>query len=215
MSIKLNLYVFLFLGLFVITNQIEIYALTMVFALIHELGHLVVGTLLGFRAEAMRIMPLGFCIEFKLDVENYNRKIKKSNILALKKILISFAGPLVNFLIVIVGILYKLESNMIYSNLLIMLFNLIPIYPLDGGRILKNTFKIFFGNKKASKYINLISNIFMIILTIISSVIILVYENLSIFLLIILLWGFVIKENKRYNTYNKIYKTIDKTYNYL
>ena len=36
-----------------------------------------------------------------------------------------------------------------------------------------------------------------------------------ILLVIIVLWMMVIKENKRYNTYNKICKTIDKTYNYL
>ena len=215
MKIKLNLNIFLFLILFFITNQIEVYALIMVFALIHELSHLICGALLGFKADVFKIMPFGFCIEFKTDCTDYNKKIKKSNMLSLKKIIISLAGPLMNFLIIILGLLLELDNNIIYANLLILLFNLIPIYPLDGGRILKNILKIFIGNRKANVYINTISNILIIALTMISSVYILVCKNMAIFILIIVLWIIVIKENKRYNIYNKIFKTIDKTDNYL
>jgi len=215
MNIKLNLNIFLFLILFLITKQLEIYALIMIFALIHELSHLICGVLLGFRPDTLKIMPFGFCIEFKTDVQDYNKKIAKSNKLAVKKILIAVAGPLSNFLIMLLGILFNLENNIIFSNLLILLFNLMPIYPLDGGRIIKNILKIFVGNKQANEYTNIISNVFMIILTMLASIFILFYKNIAIFILIITLWGIVIKENKRYNTYNKIYKVIDKSYNYL
>lgn len=62
MNIKVNLNIFFFLVLFFITNQIELYALIMLFALIHEIGHLLCGVLLGFEVENFRIMPLGFSI---------------------------------------------------------------------------------------------------------------------------------------------------------
>lgn len=215
MTIKLNLNIFLFVLLFLVTNQIEIYALIMTFALIHELGHLLLGVILEFKAETLKIMPLGFSVEFATKVEDYNKKIMKSNILSIKKIIIALGGPLVNLIIALFGMIYHLETNIIYANLLIFLFNLIPIYPLDGGRILKNIFKILAGNRKASRYINTISNTFMIILTMLASIFILIYKNIAIFALIVILWILVIKENKLYNTYNKIYKTIDKTYNYL
>ena len=78
MKIKINLNIFLFSILFLITNQIEIYALIMIFALIHELGHLLFGVILGFKADTLKIMPLGFCIEFETKVEAYNKKIMKS-----------------------------------------------------------------------------------------------------------------------------------------
>lgn len=214
MNIKLNLNIFLFIVLFFITNQIEIYALIMIFALVHELAHLICGVLLGFKADIFRIMPFGFSIEFKTNIMDYNKKIIKSNILSIKKIIIALAGPLINFLIVIIGIICKLDSNIIYANLLIFLFNLIPIYPLDGGRILKNMLKVLVGNKKASNYINTVSNIIIIILTMLSSIFILQYKNIAIFALIAFLWMLILKENKRYNTYKKIHKTIDKTYNY-
>ena len=135
MTIKLNLNIFLFVLLFLVTNQIEIYALIMTFALIHELGHLLLGVILGFKAETLKVMPLGFCIEFETKVEDYNKKIMKSNILSIKKAIIALGGPLVNLIIILFGIVYNLEMNIIYANLLILLFNLIPIYPLDGGRI--------------------------------------------------------------------------------
>jgi len=213
MKIKLNLNIFLFLLLFIITNQIDIYALIMIFALIHELAHLMCGIILGFKAETLRIMPLGFAIEFKTNVEDYNFKVLNSNILAVKKICIAFAGPLINLLIVIFGVAFKINSNIIYSNLLIFIFNMIPIYPLDGGRILRNLLKILFGNRKAYDYINITTNVLVIILTMISSILILILKNISILAIVILVWSLVIKENRKYYTYNKIYKTIDKALN--
>lgn len=210
MKIKLNLYIFLFVALFVITNQIEIYTLVMCFALIHEIAHLICGITLGFKPETLRIMPLGFSLEFEIPVQDYNKKVLKSNIVAIKKIFVALAGPLINLIIVILGIIFNIDNNIIYSNFLIFIFNLIPIYPLDGGRILKNVFKIFCGNRKANEYINLTTNFLFIILTMISSILILIYKNISILVIIIALWYIVSRENRKYFTYNKIFKIIDK-----
>ena len=215
MKIKINLNLFLFLILFVITNQIEIYALIMTFALIHELAHLICGVILKFKPDTLRIMPFGFCIEFQTNIQDYNRKIIKSNMLSLKKIVVALAGPFMNLIVIIFGIIYPIEKNIIYANLLILLFNMLPIYPLDGGRIIKNILKIFFGNRKANNYINNVSNIVLIILTMIGSIFILIYKNIAIFAILICLWGILLKENKKYCTYNKIFKVIDKSNNYL
>ena len=149
MKIKLNLYVFLFLILFFITNQIEEYALVMIFALIHEISHILCGVILGFKPDTLRIMPLGFSIEFESEVEDYNKKILKSNIIAVKEIVVALAGPIVIF-----GTIFNMEKAIIYSNFLLFIFNLIPILPLDGCRILKNILKIFLGNRKANEYTN-------------------------------------------------------------
>lgn len=185
----------------------------MIFALIHELAHLICGIILGFKPDTLRIMPLGFSIEFETQIEDYNKKILKSNIISVKKIIIALAGPLVNLLIVIFGLIFNINNNIIYSNFLILIFNLIPIYPLDGGRILKNILKIFCGNRNSNKYMNIITNVLFVVLTMISSILVLIYKNISILAIIIILWGLIIKENKKYFTYNKIYKIIDKTYN--
>lgn len=215
MTIKLNLYVFLFVVLFLITSQLEIYALVMIFALIHELGHLVCGVILGVEPDVLRIMPFGFCIEFKTNVQDYNEKILQSNLLSVKKIIVALAGPIVNIFIMVIATIFHWDNHIIYANLLITLFNLLPIYPLDGGRILKNIFKLLVGNRKANTYMNAVSNLFLIVLTMLSSIVILINKNIAIFAVILFLWSLILKENKRYNTYNKIYKTIDKQENYL
>ena len=212
MKIRLNLSIFLFLVLFTITKQIKIYALVMAFALIHELAHLICGVILEFKPSELKIMPLGFSIEFQNIVKDYNKKVLKSNIIAIKKIIVASAGPLINFAITIIGVKLNLDTDIIYCNFLILIFNLVPIYPLDGGRILKNILKIFYGNRKANEYMNVVTNWLFIILTMISSVLILIYKNISILAILILLWMLIIKENRKYNTYNKIYKTIDKIY---
>lgn len=215
MSIKINLNIFLFVILFIFTNQIEIYSLVMIFALIHELGHLLCGVLLGFQAESFNIMPLGFSVQFKTNISDYNKKILKSNTLNLKKLLINLSGPFINLIIIIIGLLCKIDENIIYANFIIILVNCLPIHPLDGGRIIKNILKIIIGNKKAIIISNKISNYFVIVITIISSILIYYYKNLAILFALIFLWMLIVFENKRFSTYNKIYKIIDKEKNYI
>lgn len=211
MKIKLNLYIFAIITLFIITKQIELYILVMSFALIHEIFHLICGIILGFKPEFLRILPLGFSVEFKKNVVEYNKKILKSNVLTVKEIFIALAGPLFNLLIILFGLVYNFSDNIIYSNFLILIFNLIPIYPLDGGRILKNILKLFFGNRNANKFMNLITNLLFIILTMLSSILILIYKNISVLVIIVTLWIIINRENRKYFTYNKIYKIIDKS----
>jgi len=51
----------------------------------------------------------------------------------------------------------------LYANLLLILFNLLPIYPLDGGRIIRGILHIFLGKRKADKYTNVLSFITLIL----------------------------------------------------
>ena len=120
-----------------------------------------------------------------------------------------------NFIIIIVAYLFKLQDIIIFSNLIILIINMIPIYPLDGGRVLKNVLKLLLGNQKALKCTNTISNVAVIMLTIISSIGIYYYKNIAILFAIIFVWLLILKENKKFNTYNKIYKAIDKEKNYI
>lgn len=49
MRFRIDLKIFIFLIIFYFTKQIEIYAMIMLFALIHELGHLLAGILMGMK----------------------------------------------------------------------------------------------------------------------------------------------------------------------
>ena len=61
----------------------------MLFALIHELGHLVAGLLMGMKPEKIDIMPFGVSISFKIDLKEYNKKIKMGNKFEIKKIIVA------------------------------------------------------------------------------------------------------------------------------
>ena len=212
MRIRLDLKIFVFAILFYLTKQIELYAILMIFALFHELGHIIFGLILGFKVEKINIMPMGLSISFKIPINNYNKKIQNSNLLSIKKIIIAMAGPIVNLILALIFIFNDfnfneyLRENIIYANFLVCIFNLLPIYPLDGGRIIKQVLKIKYGIVFSVKLMNIIENISIIVLTIIASIAIYYFENIAILFIIIYLWILVINENRRYNLNKRIYE---------
>ena len=215
MRFKVDLKIFLFLLIFYFTNQIDAYLLILVFALIHEMGHLLSGLLLGMKPSKIELKPYGVSISFKIKPDDYNIKILKGNLLEIKKIIVATAGPITNLLIIF--IVLQLNMNMflglkiIYSNLLVFLFNLIPFYPLDGGRILKGILHIILGKRKSENYTNRISFICLIIFTAIGSIAIFYIQNIAFFIIIICLWIMYVKEDIIHKGKNKIYNLIEKT----
>ena len=215
MQIKINLKIFIFIIIFCLTRQIEIYGILMLFAFFHELGHLFAGIFLGFKPQSLSINPVGLSVAFDIKAEDYNEKIKKGNMLALKKLIIAFCGPAINFFIVFLIMFYDVDlfglprEFVIYSNILIGLFNLIPIYPLDGGRILKNVLHILSGLKDTYTYVNIISNASIIILTMLSSIIIFYLKNISVLVIIGYLWYLVINQNRVYMQRMRMYKIVE------
>lgn len=219
MRITIDLKIFLFALIFAITKQIEFYAILMIYAVIHELGHLFWGIILKLKPEAFSITPFGLQISFKTEPNLYNTKIKNGTKLCLKRMSLALAGPLTNFIIALILIilnnieLYKnsifFGEVAIYANILIGIFNLIPIYPLDGGRILKEIISIRSGIKKSYYYINKISNITMICLMFISSILLLYIHNIAILIILVYLGYLVIKQNKIYKIKSRLINAIE------
>ena len=212
MRFRIDLKIFIFLIIFYFTKQIEIYVYLMLFAFIHEIGHLIAGLALGMKPEKIEIMPFGFSLSFKTNVKDFNKKIKKGNILGIKKIIVAFAGPLTNLIIILIishiNIDIIKQLMIIYTNFLIFAFNLIPIYPLDGGRILKEFLHINFGIQKTEKMIFLISNIVLWVVSILIIILAIYTKNFAYVLVIGYLWLLVIKENLIYKRKELIYKKI-------
>lgn len=58
MNIKVDLKIFIFLFLFILTNQSAIYLLLLAFAILHEIGHLIMGICLGLKPQSIKFMPM-------------------------------------------------------------------------------------------------------------------------------------------------------------
>ena len=148
----------------------------------------------------------------------FYKRIKNANILSVKKIVLALAGPITNLVCIIVTIFIKkylrfdnyLYENIMYANILIAIFNMLPIYPLDGGRIVRELSHIFLGLRNSYKCTLIISEICLYIITAISSVLILYYKNIAIFIIVVYLWYIVYKNKKEIKLKEKVYKSIDK-----
>ncbi len=202
MLITVNVQIFIIMVLFILTKQIKIYGILMLFTLVHELAHMFMGIILKLKPKELNVSPFGFSILFEIYEKN-----------EIKKILIAICGPLVNILIALICYFTNIKNEwvelIIYSNILIGLFNLLPIYPLDGGRILKSILRTKYNWKKTDKMINRISNIMTIILTACCSILILVYHNIGLLLVLAYLWILNVKENKRYMLKMRVYNAIE------
>lgn len=208
MKIRIDLKIIIFLILFYLTNQIRIYLIILFFCIIHELGHLFTGLALKLKPENIEIMPYGLSVKLKTNPKDVNKKIGKGNILEVKKIIIALAGPIVSLALSIIFLyidpIFITKQDAVYSNILILLFNLIPLYPLDGGRIIKGILHIKYGNKFSKKFVYIMSNMIMIILSFIFSIAVFYFQNIAYFLICILLWIITLEENKKYRNYMKL-----------
>lgn len=214
MNIKIDLRIFLFGILFFLTKQIETYAILMIFAFLHELGHLCAGLVLGLKPESIGVNPLGFKISFQTQIEDYNQKVKCGNELCLKRIVIALAGPMFNILIAVICIFINTQliiskEIIVYSNLLLAIFNLLPIYPLDGGRIVKEIIHIYKGKKDAYKKVNTVSKVTVIFFTIMVSIIILYIHNIALIFILAYLWYLVLKNERNYKIYMRTLKILE------
>jgi stage IV sporulation protein FB len=101
---------------------------------IHEMGHAFAASFFSWRIKKITLLPFGGVAEMD---EHGNRPLKEEAIVVL-------AGPLQHFWMVLAAyILFSMSfiPEEIYQvflryNLMIFIFNLIPIWPLDGGKII-------------------------------------------------------------------------------
>ena len=197
MKIEINLKIFLLLILLFMFNNISTYLIFLFFILIHELAHLIVGILIGGRPQKMVISIFGVSIDF------YSYGKNKT----FNKLIFFFIGPFINFFIGWLSYKYMKDSKekllIVYTNFAISFFNLLPILPLDGGKIIKEILKITLGFENSNKIMMFISKAFLIILTLIYSVLIIKIKNIMILFLLIYLWYLYCLEEKKYMLYLK------------
>lgn len=162
--------------------------------IIHECGHLIIGLLSKKEIESISFYIFGGYIKFKGYV---NTSFFEEFIISIG----GFISQSIYYLIII--IFYKLDIITLDFYTLfkqyyfsILLFNLIPIYPLDGAVVLKLILMFLFPFKIAHKlciYISLIIALIVLILSIINDL------SLNYFLIFILLIKEILIEYKNHN----------------
>lgn len=118
---------------------------------VHELAHALVAIRSGVKVRGIVLLPIGG-ITFMEDTGPHTGKS------AARDIRISVAGPLVNLaigiasaavcvLVLHINLLGRplitpvyLAKSFVWSNLFLGLFNLLPAYPMDGGRVLRSLY---------------------------------------------------------------------------
>ena len=134
--------------------------------------------ILGINVKYIYIYPLGGISKFNMLLNDY----------IWKELLILLAGPLTQNIayIILINIFNRDREVILIYHLSILIFNLLPIYPLDGGRIVNLLFNIFIPYKKSLQLIIKISYITTLIIFIIQKNITINIIIMSLFLLLII-----------------------------
>ena len=161
--------------------------------LLHELAHALVASKLGYKCDKITFYPTGALLSGAYDEFRFKDEI-----------LVSIAGPLVNLILIVVCLclwwifpeLYNYLQVFVVANLSLLLFNLLPIFPLDGGRVLLAFFSSKFDRKIAVNVAHNISIVFSILLFIYFIVTLFNHPNFQIGLMSIVVFISTFADNK-------------------
>ena len=124
--------------------------------LAHEFGHILTGRAFGVNTPDVTLLPIG-------GVANMERIPEDPR----QELLIAIAGPMVNVVIAAALILAgrlaladlgtadlekaSLLQRLAVTNLALVLFNLVPAFPMDGGRVLRALLAMRLGLRRATQ----------------------------------------------------------------
>ena len=185
MNIKVNALTWYFLFIAFICGYINAGLIIFLIVILHELGHVIIIKILKYEIKEINIYPFGGIIKLDKDI---NTPLKS-------ELLIAIAGITMQLILFFIMpyFLNHFHYNLFFKyNITIILFNLIPIEPLDGAKILNVLFNKFMPFKKSLYCSNIFSLLFILIYVFMNY-----WYSLNNYLIIVLF----------------IYKTIDKIKN--
>jgi len=155
---KINNYTYLFIFLCFICGFIKNITIIFAICIIHELGHIFFIKLFNYNIIKVELFPFG----------GFTTIDKKINSNINKDIMIAFGGILFQIILYLFIYLFKNNFNVITYNLIInynfilIIFNLLPIIPLDGNNIIHLLLEKFFSYH-LSYYFNFVISIISLI----------------------------------------------------
>ena len=153
------------IGLAIITAHFIELSLFLLIIFVHEMGHAAAATFFSWRIKKISLLPFGGVAEMD---EHGNRPLKEELIVVLagpfqQLWMMGLAFILFQFSILSEGI----YSLFIHYNLMVLLFNLLPIWPLDGGKLVFLSLSFLFSFQKAHQLLLFVSVISMTIFSMI------------------------------------------------
>ncbi|WP_144511201.1 site-2 protease family protein [Bacillus sp. FJAT-22090] len=117
---------------FYLSGEFAIYSIVFGSLLIHEVGHLIGAKIVGIKVRSCTILPYGG----EIKMQQFS-KVKKSD-----QLFVILGGPFCTFLLLLFSFFidFPQDSLVFFVQVIILSLNLLPIYPLDGGRALDTLF---------------------------------------------------------------------------
>ena len=143
------------------SGRILVFLVYTLCAVIHELGHSFVASGAGYRLNRITLMPFGAVVKGDIDGLKISDEIK-----------IALAGPLLNlavglFFVAIWWIYpesYAFTDIVAQANFSLAIVNFLPIFPLDGGRVVSAVLTEKLGSAKAYILCKIIGAVFALLL---------------------------------------------------
>lgn len=163
---------------------------------LHELAHAIVARHLGYKLQKFYIMPYGACLNYESNVFCGNDEIY-----------ISIAGPAINVILCVLCIAvwwlfpvtYYYLDYFCFCNLMLASFNLLPCFPLDGGRVLVCLLSHKIDREKAFKITTVLNYVLCGILFVLFGLSFFKEINYSYMFIAIFLFSGTISPNKYTN----------------
>ncbi len=167
-SIKYNMHkifklhpLFFLVGLvFIILGQALAFLIYFLVVALHEFAHGFVAQKLGYGLNKIYLLPFGAMLDINQNFITREDEIK-----------VALAGPICNFVLVFIclGIwwifpeTYAYTNFFVFCNIITGLVNLLPCYPMDGGRIMVAVLSEKFNREKSLKISYIFNYIFSFI----------------------------------------------------
>jgi stage IV sporulation protein FB len=113
-----------------------------VLVLIHEMGHVAAAKSYGWRIRAIELLPFGGVAQTE----------EWGTVSAKEEVVVALAGPFQHVAMILISLLFyeagwwtrDWTQYFIHGNVMIACFNLLPIYPLDGGKVIQAGLSLLF-----------------------------------------------------------------------
>ena len=136
------------------------------FVLLHELGHALMARRFGIQTRAITLLPIGGVAELERMPEKPREEF-----------LVAIAGPAVNVVLALGfgalgwvlgalglsgGVLGFLLGALTYANVALAVFNLLPAFPMDGGRVFRALLSASKGRVRATEVAATVGKVFAV-----------------------------------------------------